>query len=72
MRKISLTVLLVLENVIASDIVHAVSYLHSRDTLHRDIKPVNVLMSISHYKSYKPIFCKLSDIGESKTYVYTD
>ena len=38
-------------NVIASDVVRAVSYLHSRDTVHKDIKPANV--SNSHCKSYK-------------------
>ena len=35
-------------NVIASDIVRAVSYLHSRDIVRRDIKPANVLVSNSH------------------------
>ena len=40
-------------NVIASDVVRAVSYLHSRDIVHRDIKPANVLVSNSHYKIYK-------------------
>ena len=39
-------------NVIASDIARAVSYLHSRDIVY-DIKPANVLVSNSHYKSYK-------------------
>ena len=42
-----------IENVIVSDVVRAVSYLHSRDIVHRDIKPANVLVSNSHYKSYK-------------------
>ena len=62
-------------NVIASDVVCAVSYLHSRDIVHRDTKPANVLVSNSHYKSYiheelemafgkKPIFCKLGDFGK--------
>ena len=77
-------------NVIASDVVCAVSYdetitiivpwsyLHIRDTVHRDIKPTNVLVSNSHYKSYKheelkmvfgkkPDVCKLGDLGEARS-----
>ena len=53
------------------------SHLHSRDILHRHIKPVSVLVSNSHYKSYKheelemtfgkkPINCKLGDLGEAR------
>ena len=62
-------------NVIASDVVHTVSYLHSRDIVHRDIKPANILVFNSHYKSdkheeleltfgKKPIACKLGDLRE--------
>ena len=40
-------------NVIASDVVLAVSYLHSRDIVQRDVKPTNILVSNSHYESYK-------------------
>ena len=65
-------------NVITSDVVCAVSYLHSRDTVHSDIKPGNILVSNSHYKSYKhnelemtfgkePIVCKLRDLGEARS-----
>ena len=39
------------ENVIASGFVRAVLYLHSRDFVHRDIRPANVLASNPHYKS---------------------
>ena len=42
-----------IEKVIASNIVRAVSYQHSRDTLRKDGKPANVLVFNSHYKSYK-------------------
>ena len=65
-------------NVIASDIVRAMSYLHSRDIVDRDIKPANVLVSNFHNKSYKhkeleivfgkkPIVCKLSDFWEARS-----
>ena len=35
-------------SVIASDVVHAVSYLHSGDIVQRDMKPAIVLVSNSH------------------------
>ena len=68
-------------NAIASDVVRAVSYLHSGAIVNKDIKPGNVLVSNSHYKSYKheelemvfgkaPIVCKLGDLGEAR-YMYT-
>ena len=56
-----------IENVIVSDVVRAVSYLHSRDIVHRDIKPANVLVSNSHYKSYKQK--ELEMAGGKKTIV---
>ena len=40
-------------HVIASDVVCVVSYLHSRDIAYRDIRPANVSVSSSNYKSYK-------------------
>ena len=35
-------------SVIASDVVHAVSYLHSGDIVQRDMKPAIVLVSNSY------------------------
>ena len=63
-------------NVITSDAVRVVLYLHRRDIVRGDIKPGNVLVSSSHYKSYKPeelemafgkkpIVRKLGVLGES-------
>ena len=63
-------------NIIVSDVVPAVLYLHNRNFIHRDRKPDSVLVSNFHYKSYKhkesklvfakePITCKLSDLGEA-------
>ena len=40
-------------NVIASDFVCAVWYLHNRFIVHRNIRPTNVLVSNSYYKNYK-------------------
>ena len=40
-------------SVIASDVVRAVSYIHSGDIVQRDMKPAIVLVSSSHLKSYK-------------------
>ena len=40
-------------NVMASDFVCAVSYLHNRFIVHKDIRPTNVLVSNFYYKSYK-------------------
>ena len=70
-----------IKNIIASNIVRAVSYLHSRDIVRKDIKPAKVLMPSSHCKRYKhqelemafdkkPIFCKFGDLGEAKS-MYT-
>ena len=63
-------------NIIASNIVRAVSYLHNRNIVHRDIKPAKILVSNFHYKNYKheelemafgkePVVCKVGDLGEA-------
>ena len=65
-------------NNIASDIINAICHLHQTDTVHRDIKPRNVLVNNHYYSSLKAsrlnavfqdqtIVCKLGDLGEARS-----
>ena len=67
-----------IRNIIASDVVRAVSCVQSRDIVHRNIKLANALVSNFDYKSYehkelerafgkRPTVCKLGDLGEVRS-----
>ena len=64
----------------AIDIAEGIEFLHSRNVVHRDFKPGNVLVSNKHYTRpevtkhqfedlfiNEPIVCKLTDFGESRS-----
>ena len=64
---------------IATDVTKGLSHLHHLGIAHRDLKPMNVLISNQHYcdledrqavrklKSVRPVICKLADFGESRS-----
>jgi serine/threonine protein kinase len=64
---------------ICKDMAEGLSYLHKKDTAHRDLKATNVLVSNKHYCNISdtfvqarefskcPIVCKLADFGEGRS-----
>ena len=64
----------------ATEIIDGLAYLHSQGIAHRDMKTANILVSNQHYISLstvseefeqmyyeRPIACKLTDFGESRS-----
>ena len=69
-----------LQPLITRDIISGLSFLHGKDIVHRDMKPANILVGNQHLlrdaaddflnrwqASEKPIVCKLTDFGESRS-----
>ncbi|KAL9971587.1 hypothetical protein ACROYT_G017767 [Oculina patagonica] len=64
---------------IAMDVTNGLSHLHQQEIAHRDLKPMNILISNQHYcdlqdmqqlkriKAVRPVVCKLADFGESRS-----
>lgn len=64
---------------IAVDVAKGLSHLHEQEIAHRDLKPMNILISNQHYsalhdreqiqriKAVRPVVCKLADFGESRS-----
>lgn len=48
---------------IMSDIVYGLSYCHQNKLLHLDLKPQNVLITLTQQNDIRPYVCKLCDFG---------
>lgn len=63
----------------AKEVIDGLAYLHSKGVAHRDLKPANILTSNQHYCTLsddneisrqfesRPVACKLTDFGESRS-----
>ena len=67
---------------ISLDLIDGLQFLHSNGIAHRDLKPVNILVSNKHYVNItdaaelnmaiknNPIQCKLTHFGESTSLIH--
>ena len=68
-----------LRNHAAKEVIDGLAYLHSKGVAHRDLKPANILTSNQHFCTLsddneisrqfesRPVACKLTDFGESRS-----
>ena len=67
-------------NFVAKGIFTNLAYLHENNIVHRDVRPSNILVSNTHYRSEEstkreelfaeqPVVCKIADLGKALSLV---